>query len=123
MTKLLWHLFTEENRIDVKNPITTRPTAKEEWANKPNKASPGNFVVCCNFKSISATTDEIKKTENAMLISKNTDIVTPNKAAWANVSPKKDNLLQIMKQPKGPVTNAIPTPAINALIKKSSNMF
>ena len=36
---------------------------------------------------------------------------------------KKDNLLQIIKHPKGPVIKAIPIPAIKALIKKSSNIL
>ena len=48
--------------------------------------------------------------------------VTPNKAEWARVSPKYDNLLQITKQPSGPVTKATPIPATKALIKKSSNI-
>ena len=33
------------NRMNVKKPITTKPTARDECANKPNKASPGSFVV------------------------------------------------------------------------------
>ena len=49
-------------------------------------------------------------------------IVTPSKAEWASVSPKYDNLLQTTKQPRGPVTKAIPKPATKALIKKSSNI-
>ena len=32
------------NLMNVKNPITTKPTAREEWANKPSKASPGRLV-------------------------------------------------------------------------------
>ena len=32
------------NLIKVKNPITTRPTAREEWAKSPSKASPGKLV-------------------------------------------------------------------------------
>ena len=68
------------NLIEDKKLITTKPTANDEWANKPSKASPGNFVVFCNFKSISATAEEIKKTEKATLILKKNPIVTPNKA-------------------------------------------
>ena len=111
------------NLIVDKNPITTRPTANEEWANKPNKASPGSLVVFCNLNNIIATTEEIIKTEKAILMSKKIAIVTPSKAEWDNVSPKKDSLLQIMKQPMGPVTKAIPIPANNALIKKSSSII
>ena len=111
------------NRIVVRKPITTKPTARDECANKPNNASPGSFVVFWSFKSISAIADEIKKTENAIFNSKKKAIVTPRSAEWDNVSPKKDNLLQIIKHPRGPVTNAIPIPAIKALIKKSSNIY
>ena len=68
------------NLIEDKKLITTKPTASDEWANKPNRASPGNFVVFCNFKSISATAEEIKKTEKATLMSKRKPIVTPNNA-------------------------------------------
>ena len=111
------------NLIEDKKPITTRPTANDEWANKPNKASPGNLVVFCNLNNIIAITEETTNTEKAILMSKKTAIVTPSKAEWDNVSPKKDNLLQIMKQPMGPVTKAIPIPANNALIKKSSSII
>ena len=41
----------------------------------------------------------------------------------ASVSPKNDSLLQTTKHPNGPVTRAIPTPAIKALNKKSSNII
>jgi len=111
------------NLIEDKKLITTKPTANDEWASKPNKASPGNFVVFCNLRSIKATAEEIKKTEKATLISKKKPIVTPNKAEWDKVSPKKESLLQIIKHPIGPVTRAIPIPAIKALIKKSSNII
>ena len=33
------------NRIEVRKPITTNPTARDECANKPNNASPGSLVV------------------------------------------------------------------------------
>ena len=110
------------NLIEDKNPMTTSPTANDEWANKPNRASPGSLVVFCYFNNIIAIIEEIANTEKAILISKKTAIVTPSKAEWDNVSPKKDSLLQIIKQPIGPVTKAIPKPANNALIKKSSNI-
>ena len=46
-------------------------------------------------------------------------ITTPNNAECAIVSPKYDNLLQTIKHPNGPVINARPMPAANALkIKK-----
>jgi len=111
------------NLIEDKNPITTSPTAKDEWANKPNKASPGNFVVFCNFSNIIAINEEIINTDKAILTLKKTAMVTPSNAECDKVSPKKDSLLQIIKQPIGPVTKAIPVPANNALIKKSSNIF
>ena len=66
--------------------------------------------------------DDIIKTEREILTSKVKARVTPKSAECASVSPKKANLLQIIKHPSGPVTRAIPTPAINALIKKSSNI-
>ena len=50
-------------------------------------------------------------------------ITTPSKAECARVSPKYDNLLQTIKQPKGPVIIAKPIPATKALNKKSSNIF
>ena len=68
------------NLIEDKKLITTKPTASDEWANKPNKASPGSFVVFCNLRSIKAIADEIKKTEKATFISKKKPIVTPNRA-------------------------------------------
>ena len=68
------------NLINDKNPITTKPTASEEWAKRPSKASPGKLVVFCNFNKIKATADEIIKTEKAIFISKETAKVTPNKA-------------------------------------------
>ena len=46
-------------RINVRNPITTNPTAKDEWAKRPSKASPGKLVFFCNWININATTDEI----------------------------------------------------------------
>ena len=55
------------NLINVKNPITTSPTAKDEWANKPNKASPGRLVLFWSFININAINDEIMNTEKAIL--------------------------------------------------------
>ena len=96
------------NLINVRNPITTNPTANEEWANNPSKASPGKFVFFWSLIKIKATADEVRKTENAILISIVTANVTPRRAEWAKVSPKKDNLLHTIKQPNEPVTIAIP---------------
>ena len=109
-------------RIKDKNPITTNPTANDECAKRPRRASPGNLVFFCNFNKIRAIIDDIIKTERAILTSKVKARVTPKRAECANVSPKKASLLQIIKHPSGPVTKAIPIPAINALIKKSSNI-
>ena len=53
-------------RINVKKPITTNPTAKEECANRPSKASPGKLVFFCNWIKIKAIKDEIINTERAM---------------------------------------------------------
>ena len=108
---------------DSRNPITTNPIAKDECANSPNKASPGSFVVFCNRNRIKAIADETNKTEKEIFISKEKASVTPNNAEWANVPAKKDNLPQITKQPRGPVTNAKPRPAVSALMKKSSNIY
>ena len=58
-----------------------------------------------------------------ILILKDIESKTPNKAEWANVSPKNDKRLQTTKHPSGPATKAIPMPAIKALIKKSSSIF
>ena len=44
------------NLIDVKKPKITKPTARDECANKPNKASFGSFVFFCNFKRMIAKT-------------------------------------------------------------------
>ena len=49
-------------------------------------------------------------------------MVTPNSAECAKVPAKKENLLQMIKHPHGPVTKAIPIPATKALIKKSFNI-
>ena len=108
--------------MKVKKPITTSPIAKDEWANNPNKASPGKLVLFCKYIRINAIKDEIMNTERAILNSKVYAKVTPSKAEWARVSPKYDNRLHITKHPKGPVTIAIPSPATKALIKKSSNI-
>ena len=67
-------------RINDKKLITTKPTANDEWASKPNKASPGKLVVFCNFNKTSATAEEIKKTDKAILISKDKARVTPSNA-------------------------------------------
>ena len=67
--------------------------------------------------------DETINTAREIFMSMAREIVTPSKAAWAKVSPKKDKRRQITKQPSGPVTKATPKPAINALIKKSSNIL
>ena len=70
----------ETNLIDVKKPKITKPTANEACASKPSNASFGNFVFFCNFRRMIASTADIKKTAKAILISKKTAIVTPNKA-------------------------------------------
>jgi hypothetical protein len=80
----------------------------------------GCFVI---WRRLSFFADETNKTEKEIFISKEKASVTPNNAEWANVPAKKDNLLQITKQPKGPVTNAKPRPAVSALMKKSSNIY
>ena len=58
------------NLIKVKKPITTNPTANEEWAKRPSKASPGKFVFFWSCINIKAITDEIKNTERAIFKSK-----------------------------------------------------
>ena len=76
------------NLINVKKPITTSPTAKDEWARRPNKASPGKLVLFWSCIKIKAIKEEIMKTDNAMLNSIVKANVTPNNAEWAKVSPK-----------------------------------
>ena len=110
------------NLINVKKPITTKPTASDEWASSPSKASPGKLVFLSSFTKINAIIDEVINIATAILKSRVYAIVTPSKAEWARVSPKYDNLLQTTKHPRGPVTKAIPIPATKALIKKSSNI-
>ena len=110
------------NLIELRNPKITKPTARDACASKPNKASLGNFVFFCNCKRMIAKDADIKKTAKAILISKKTAIVTPSSAECAKVPAKKENLLQMIKHPHGPVTKAIPIPATKALIKKSFNI-
>ena len=58
------------NLIKVKNPITTRPTARVECAKSPSKASPGRLVFFWSWIKIKAIKDEIIKTESAIFYSK-----------------------------------------------------
>ena len=58
------------NLMNVKNPITTSPTAKDEWAKSPSKASPGRLVLFCKSIRINAIKDEIINTAIAILNSK-----------------------------------------------------
>ena len=76
------------NLINAKNPITTSPTAREEWARSPNSASPGRLVFFWSWIKINAIADEIIKTEIAILNSNEYAIVTPSKAECERVSPK-----------------------------------
>ena len=43
-----------------KKPITTNPTANEEWAKRPSKASLGRLVFFCSCIKINAIIDDIK---------------------------------------------------------------
>ena len=70
-----------------------------------------------------ATTPDIIKTKIDISTLKRNPKVAPSKPEWANVSPKYASLLQMTKQPKGPATIAMPTPAIRDLTKKSSNII
>ena len=76
------------NLINVKKPITTSPTARDEWAKRPNKASPGRLVLFWSCIKDKAIKEEIKNTDKAMLNSIVKANVTPNRAEWAKVSPK-----------------------------------
>ena len=111
------------NLINDKNPNTTKPIAREECDSKPNNASPARYVEFSNFNKIKDTIEATINTEKAIFISNEIDNKTPSKEECASVSPKNDSRLQTTKHPRGPVTNAIPIPAINALNKKSSNIF
>ena len=55
------------NLIKDKKPITTSPIAKDEWAKRPNNASPGKFVLFWSCINVNAIKDEIINTENAIL--------------------------------------------------------
>ena len=74
--------------MKVKNPTTTSPTASDEWAKRPSRASPGKLVFFWSWIKIKAIIDEIINTENAILNSRVKAIVTPSKAECASVSPK-----------------------------------
>ena len=111
------------NLMNDKNPKTTNPMAKDECERSPSSASPAKFVVFCNLNKINAIKDETANIDNETFISSDIDNITPNNAECANVSPKNESLRQTTKHPRGPVTIAIPIPAISALNKKSSNIL
>ena len=75
------------NLMNVKKPITTNPTAREEWAKRPSKASPGKLVFFWSCINIKAIIDEIKNTEREIFKSKLYANVTPSNAEWERVSP------------------------------------
>ena len=110
-------------RIKERKPTRTKPTAILECARIPNKASLGNLVFFCKLKRSTAIMLEIKKTEREIFMLKDRANATPSKDECDKVSPKYDNRRHITKHPKGPVTIAIPMPAIKALTKKSSNII
>ena len=56
------------NLINVKNPITTNPTANDECAKSPSNASPGKLVFFWSWININAIKDETKNTEKAVFI-------------------------------------------------------
>ena len=55
------------NLINVKKPITTKPTANDEWAKSPSRASLGRLVFFCSCINIKAMIEEIKNIETAIL--------------------------------------------------------
>ena len=55
------------NLINDKKPITTSPTANDEWAKRPSKASPGRLVLFWSCIKVKAIKDEIINTDNAIL--------------------------------------------------------
>ena len=110
-------------RIEERKPINTNPIASVECARRPSKESPANFVLFCKLIRSIATTEEIMKTDSVIFILNAYARVTPSKAECDNVSPKYDKRLHITKQPSGPAIIAIPTPAIKARVKKSSNII
>ena len=63
------------------------------------------------------------KTDKVIFVLNAYASVTPSNAECDNVSPKYDKRLHITKQPSGPAIIAIPTPAIKARVKKSSNII
>ena len=78
----------KSKRIVVSIAMKTRPIASEEWASKPNRASPANLVFFCKTMRSKAIIPEITKTDNDKSIFRTKPIVTPNKPEWARVSPK-----------------------------------
>ena len=78
----------KSKRIVVSIAIKTRPIASEEWASKPNKASPANLVFFCKTMRSKAIIPEIIKTDNDKSTFNMKPIVTPSKPEWARVSPK-----------------------------------
>ena len=109
--------------MKVRKPIKTNPTAILEWASIPNNASLGNFVLFCKLNKSNAIMLEIKKTDKDILMLNEKANVTPSNAECDRVSPKYDKRRHTTKHPSGPVTIAIPIPAIKALTKKSSNII
>ena len=110
-------------RIKERKPTSTNPTAILECARMPNRASLGNFGFFCKLNRRIAIILEIKNTEREIFMLKDKANAPPSKDQCDNVSPKYDNRRHITKHPRGPVTIAIPKPAIRALTKKSSNII
>ena len=77
----------------------------------------------CKLNKSNAIMLEIKKTDKDILMLNEKANVTPSNAECDRVSPKYDKRRHTTKHPSGPVTIAIPIPAIKALTKKSSNII
>ena len=110
-------------RIKERKPTITSPTAILECARIPSKASLGNLVFFCKLNKRIAIMLEIKNTDKEIFKLKDNANETPSKDECDKVSPKYDKRRHITKHPRGPVTIAIPIPAIRALTKKSSNII
>ncbi len=108
-------------RTQLINPRTTNPSAKVEWESRLSTESAGSIVRFWINRRDSATKAETKNTTKVVLLLINKESATPRSAACDIVSPKNASLRQTIKQPRGPATIAIPTPATRARIKKSSS--
>ena len=68
------------NLINDKKPNISSPIARDEWDIKPSKESPAKLVVFSSLSKSSATRDETTKIVREILMLKDIESKTPNKA-------------------------------------------